>query len=58
MNTRKLLQQAWGAVFLIFVVAIGARLLWSILSPMLPVVGLILVMIVIYKVIIGGGKFR
>lgn len=59
MEGKNLLQRAWGAVFLILVVAIGARVIWSLLGPLLPTILLILAMLFVAKFLVGKGiKFR
>ncbi|WOI86008.1 hypothetical protein [Rhodococcus qingshengii] len=51
----KLLRNGWGAVLMLLVFAVVARILWALLHPMIPVLIGILVMIVIFKFLVGGG---
>jgi hypothetical protein len=52
-NVSKLLSQLGSSVMLLLTVALVARVVYELLAPLLPILGTVVVLLVVYSVIFG-----
>jgi uncharacterized protein (DUF2062 family) len=50
------MKRGWSALILLLIIAIGARVIYGLLAPLLPFLGAVVVLAVVYMVVFRGWR--